>query len=209
MDKVTVAILAGGTSKRFGSEKALADFQGNPLITHMVNIARNISSEIIIVVSDEVQEANLREVVQGVRVVVDPPSDVKCALAGALTAFEYTLTPYTLLLPVDTPLASVELLRMMVRMSSGHGAVVPSWPSGYIEPLHSVYLAEHAYYHGLKVMEEGSRKMSDMLDVVQNVLFVSTETLKQFDPDLDTFVNINTLKELRTAERKNSKKRGR
>ncbi len=209
MDKVTVAILAGGTSKRFGSEKALADFQGKPLITHMVNIARNISSEIIIVVSDEVQEANLREVVQGVRVVVDPPSDVKCALAGALTAFEYTLTPYTLLLPVDTPLASVELLRMMVRMSSGHGAVVPSWPSGYIEPLHSVYLAEHAYYHGLKVMEEGSCKMSDMLDAVQNVLFVSTETLKQFDPDLNTFVNINTLKELRTAERKNSKKRGR
>ncbi len=209
MEKVTVAILAGGTSKRFGSEKALADFQGKPLITHMVNIARNISSEIIIVVSDEVQEAKLREVVQGVRVVVDPPSEVKCALAGALTAFEYTLTPHTLLLPVDTPLASVDLLRIMVRMSSGHGAVVPSWPSGYIEPLHSVYLTEHAYYHGLKVMEKGSRKMSDMLDAVQNVLFVSTETLKQFDPDLDTFVNINTLKELKTAERKNSKKRGR
>lgn len=209
MEKVTVAILAGGTSKRFGSEKALADFQGKPLITHMVNIARNISSEIIIVVSDEVQEAKLREVVQGVRVVVDPPSEVKCALAGTLTAFEYTLTPHTLLLPVDTPLASVDLLRMMVRMSSGHGAVVPSWPSGYIEPLHSVYLTEHAYYHGLKVMEKGSRKMSDMLDAIQNVLFVSTETLKQFDPDLDTFVNINTLKELKTVERKNSKKRGR
>jgi molybdopterin-guanine dinucleotide biosynthesis protein A len=209
MEKVTVAILAGGTSKRFGSEKALAEFQGNPLITHMVNIARNLSPEIIIVVSDEVQEANLRAVVQGVKVVVDPPGDIKCALTGALTAFEYTLTSHTLLLPVDTPLASVDLLRTIVRMSSGHGAVVPSWPSGNIEPLHSIYLAEHAYYHGLKVMEKGNHKMSDMLDVLQNVLFVSTETLKQFDPDLDTFVNFNTLKDLKTAERKNSKKRGR
>jgi molybdopterin-guanine dinucleotide biosynthesis protein A len=209
MEKVTVSILAGGTSKRFGSEKALANFHDKPLITHMVGIARKLSSEIIVVVSDDVQEAKLGEVLQGVRVVVDPPGGVKCALVGALTAFEYTLTPYTLLLPVDTPLASNELLRMMIRMSSGHGAVVPSWPSGYIEPLHSVYLAEHAYYHGLKVMENGSYKMSDMLDALQNVLYVSTETLKQFDTDLDTFVNFNTLKDLKTAERKNSKKRGR
>jgi molybdopterin-guanine dinucleotide biosynthesis protein A len=209
MEEVTVAILAGGTSKRFGSEKALADFHGKPLIAHMVNIARKLSSEIIVVVSDEVQEAKLRSVVQGVRVVVDPPSGIKCALAGALTAFEYTLTSHTLLLPVDTPLASVDLLRIIVQMRSGHGAVVPSWPSGYIEPLHSVYLAEHAYYHGLKIMEKGRQKMSDMLDALQNVLFVSTETLKQFDPNLDTFVNFNTLKDLKTAERKNSKKRGR
>ncbi|MGY5856522.1 MAG: molybdenum cofactor guanylyltransferase [Candidatus Thorarchaeota archaeon] len=209
MEKVTVAILAGGSSKRFCSEKALADFQGSPLISHMVNIAKKLSSEIMIVVSDEEQEAKLREVVPSVRVVVDPPSDVKCALAGALTAFEYTLTQYTLLLPVDTPLASVELLRMMIRMSSGHGAVVPSWPSGYIEPLHSVYLAEHAYYHGLKVMEEGRYKMSDMLDALKNVLYISTETLKQFDPDMDTFVNFNTPKDLKNAERKVSKKRGR
>ncbi len=209
MEKVTVAILAGGTSKRFGSEKALADFQGNPLISHMVNIAKKLSSEIMIVVSDEVQEEKLREVIPSVRVVVDPPSDVKCALAGALTAFEYTLTQHTLLLPVDTPLASVDLLQMLIRLSSGHGAVVPSWPSGYIEPLHSVYLAEHAYYHGLKVMEDGHNKMSDMLDALKNVVFVSTETLKQFDPDLDTFVNFNTPKDLKNAERKVSKKRGR
>jgi molybdopterin-guanine dinucleotide biosynthesis protein A len=209
MEEITIAILAGGTSKRFGSEKAFADFQGKPLVAHMVNIARKLSSEILVVVSDETREAKLRSVVQGIRVVVDPPSDVKCALVGALTAFEYTLTSHTLLLPVDAPLANVELLRMIVRMRSGHGAVVPSWPSGYIEPLHSVYLAEHAYYHGLRVMKKGNHKMSDLLDALQNVLFVSTEALKQFDPNLDTFVNFNTLKDLKKAERISSKKHGR
>ena len=209
MEEVTVAILAGGSSKRFGSEKALAEFRGKPLITHMVDIARKLSSESIIVVSDDVQEAKLRDMVKGVRVVVDPPGDVKCALAGALTAFEYSLTPYTLLLPVDSPLASVDLLRMLLHMSSGHGAVVPSWPSGYIEPLHSVYLAEHAYFHGLKVMEKKQYRMRNMLDALQNVLFVSTETLKQFDSRLDTFVNFNTLKDLKAAERGSSKKHSR
>ncbi|MGY5864955.1 MAG: molybdenum cofactor guanylyltransferase [Candidatus Thorarchaeota archaeon] len=201
MEKVTVAILAGGTSKRFGSEKALAEFRGNPLVAHMVDIARKLSSEIMIVVSDENQEETLRNVVPDVRIVVDPPSETKCALVGSLTAFEYTLTKHVLLLPVDTPLASTELLRMLLRMCEGHGAVVPSWPSGYIEPLHSVYLAEHAYYHGLKVMEEGQYKMRDLLDRLQSVLYVSTETLKQFDKDLSTFTNFNTPKELQAAEK--------
>ncbi len=202
MEKVTVAILAGGTSKRFGSEKAVAEFRGQPLITHMVDVARKLSSEIMIVVSDESQEEKLREVVPNIRIVVDPPSDTKCALVGALTAFEYTLTSHVLLLPVDTPLASTELLRMLMRMSPGHGAVVPSWPSGYIEPLHSVYLAEHAYFHGLKVMEKDLHKMRDLLDRLQSVLYVSTETLKQFDSDLSTFTNINTPKDLKGAEKK-------
>jgi len=206
MEKVTVAILAGGTSKRFGSEKSLAEFQGKPLVTHMVDIARKLSSEIMIVVSDKSQEATLRNMVPDVRIVVDPPNETKCALAGSLTAFEHTLTKHVLLLPVDSPLASTELLRMLLRMCEGHGAVVPSWPSGYIEPLHSVYLAEHAYYHGLKVMEEGQHKMRDLLDRLRSVLYVSTETLKQFDKDLSTFTNFNTPKELKAAERTSPRK---
>ncbi|TET09060.1 MAG: molybdenum cofactor guanylyltransferase [Candidatus Thorarchaeota archaeon] len=206
MEKTTVAILAGGSAKRFGSEKALAEFQGRPLIAHMVDVAQKLSSEIMIVVSDETQEENLRGIVSDVRIVVDPPSEIKSALAGALTAFEYTLTSHVLLLPIDTPLANTELLKMLIRMSPGHGAVVPAWPSGYIEPLHSVYLAEHAYFHGLKVMAEGLHRMRALLDRLHSVLFVSTETLKQFDSDLNTFTNINTPKELRAAERKSPRK---
>jgi molybdopterin-guanine dinucleotide biosynthesis protein A len=206
MEKATVAILAGGDSKRFGSEKALAEFHGRPLISHMVEIARKLSSEILIVVSDEKQEEILRTIVPDVQIVVDPPGEVKCALVGALTAFEYTNTKHVLLLPVDAPLANAELLRLLLSMCDGHGAIVPSWPSGYIEPLHSVYLAEHAYYHGLKVMEEGQHKMRDLLDRLQSVLYISTETLTQFDSDLRTFTNFNTPKELKDAERKSSRK---
>jgi molybdopterin-guanine dinucleotide biosynthesis protein A len=67
-------------------------------------------------------------------------------------------------------------------------------------------MAEHAYFHGLKVMEEGLYKLLELLDRLHSVLFVSTETLKQFDSDLNTFTNINTPKELRAAERKSPRK---
>ncbi|MDH4213125.1 MAG: molybdenum cofactor guanylyltransferase [Candidatus Thorarchaeota archaeon] len=201
MTDVTVAILAGGNSKRFGSEKALANFHDRPLISHMLDIARKVSGNILIVLSDNAQLEKIKPYVKIGRTVVDPEGSTKSALSGAITAFEYAGTEHTLLLPIDAPLAKPHLLKVLVEMSPTHGAVVPSWPSGYIEPLHSVYLTEHAYYHGMKVTESGSYKMSSMLEHLQNVLYVSTETLKQFDAKLETFKNFNTLRDLKAAER--------
>ncbi len=207
MNDITVAILAGGTSKRFGSDKALAEFLGKPLISHMLGIASRISSNILIVASDEKQEGNLKPHVKKAMIVTDPEGEPKCALTGAITAFEYSETKHVLLLPVDSPLAEPELLKLLVHLKTGHGAVIPSWPSGYIEPLHSVYHAEHAYSHGLEVIESGLRRMQDLLDRLHHILYVSTETLKQFDPDLDTFVNFNTLQDLKNSEHKKKKQR--
>jgi molybdopterin-guanine dinucleotide biosynthesis protein A len=206
MKDITVAILAGGSSKRFGSDKALAEFQGKPLISHMLDIARKVSSTILVAVSDEEQEKTLKPFVKSTKIVIDPEGEPKCALTGAITAFEHTETTHVILLPVDAPLAKPDLLKMLIQLIPGHGAIVPSWPSGYIEPLHSVYHAEHAYARGLEVMEKGSRKMSDLLDRIQHVLYVSTETLNQFDPELSTFVNFNTPKELKDVERKMKQK---
>jgi len=206
MKDITVAIIAGGESKRFGSMKALAEFQGKPLISHMLDIAQQITSTILVVISDEEQEEKLKPLVKTAQIVTDPEGEPKCALTGALTAFEHTETSHTLLLPVDAPLVEPNLLKMLIRLSPGHGAVVPSWPSGYIEPIHSVYLAEHAYILGLDVMEKGLLRMRDLLDRLQNVLYVSTETLNQFDPELNTFMNFNTAQELKSAERKRKQK---
>lgn len=167
----------------------------------MLDIARKVSGNILIVLSDNAQLEKIKPYVKIGRTVVDPEGSTKSALSGAITAFEYAGTEHTLLLPIDAPLAKPHLLKVLVEMSPTHGAVVPSWPSGYIEPLHSVYLTEHAYYHGMKVTESGSYKMSSMLEHLQNVLYVSTETLKQFDAKLETFKNFNTLRDLKAAER--------
>ncbi|MFW9845184.1 MAG: molybdenum cofactor guanylyltransferase [Candidatus Thorarchaeota archaeon] len=198
---LTVAILAGGNSARFKSEKSLAKFKGRPLVSHMIDIADRISKKVLVVVSNEEKGQTLQDYVGGARIVSDPEGAIRCALTGALTAFEYTDTDYVLLLPVDTPLASISLLKTLHQLCQGHGAVVPSWPSGYIEPLHSVYLSEHAYSQGLQVIDEGRYRMKDLLDRMRNVLYVSTMILEKFDPNLATFSNANTERELRALEK--------
>lgn len=196
MKDIGIAILAGGASKRFGSQKALALFRGRPLIAHMISIARDLSDSVIVVVSSNSQADEIVEYVEDFPVHVDPDDSVSCALTGTLTAFEYASTGYTQLLPVDAPLVNPDVMRLLERLAPGHGAVVPSWPSGYIEPLHAVYDSEHAYALGLQVMDQGLRRMSDLLDRLRNVLYVSTEAMKQFDPHLETFTNINNIQDL-------------
>ncbi|MCF2137494.1 MAG: molybdenum cofactor guanylyltransferase [Candidatus Thorarchaeota archaeon] len=199
--QLTVAILAGGDSTRFTTDKALAQFRGRPLLQHMLAIAHQVSSNVIVVVSSEDQADRFRPLVGSVKIVSDPEGTEKCALTGALTAFEYVGSPFTLLLPVDTPLANVPLLKALYDLRGTHSAIVPSWPEGYVEPLHAVYRTETAYARGLGIFEQGDRKMQALLDVLPNVLYISTLVLKEFDPDLRTFANINTEQDLRRLER--------
>ncbi|MDF1538099.1 MAG: molybdenum cofactor guanylyltransferase [Candidatus Thorarchaeota archaeon] len=200
LDNVTVAILAGGGSSRFGSEKSLALFKGKPLISHMFSIAKGLASHVIIVASNDSQQTSLSEIVPDIDIVMDDDASEKCALNGAITAFEHSESDYTLLLPVDTPLASKELLETILNLREGHGAVVPAWPNGYTEPLHSVYSTEHAYNKGIEVMETGQKRMQNLLDSLTNVLYVQTEILRMFDEHLRTFDNANTPYELKRLE---------
>lgn len=200
-NNLTVAIIAGGDSTRYGSEKATVLFEEKPLISHMLQIARKLTPNILVVLSDLEQKKRLDGLLDGVMVATDHESSVKSVLNGTLTAFEFSETKYTLLLPVDTPLANIDLLLMLIQLSDGHGAVVPRWPNGNIEPLHAVYLSEHAYSHGLDVLESGKKRMKNLLDSLTNVLYVSTEVLKQFDPKLLTFENINTLSDMKRIKK--------
>ncbi|MGY5875859.1 MAG: molybdenum cofactor guanylyltransferase [Candidatus Thorarchaeota archaeon] len=208
MDKsrFTVAVIAGGDSRRYKSEKALAKFRNRTLLEHMVEIGRTMTDNVLVIVSDDEQKERFGAYIDSDRIKTDPEDSVKCALTGALTAFEFTETQHVLLLPVDSPLANVRLLRSLVGLADSHGAVVPSWPNGYIEPLHSVYLAEHAYKKGLEVVENGKTKMRDFLEALSNVLYISTEVLKVHDPELKTFSNINTERDLRELQKQTNQR---
>ena len=45
---LTVAIQAGGTSRRMGQDKALSPFLGQPLIQHVVNRLSSLAAEIMV-----------------------------------------------------------------------------------------------------------------------------------------------------------------
>ncbi|MGC8895729.1 MAG: molybdenum cofactor guanylyltransferase [Candidatus Bathyarchaeia archaeon] len=196
----SAVILAGGFSRRFGQDKGLLPLANKPLIEHVLNAISRIVDEKIVVVSSEAQAENYARVVGSkVKIFVDD-DNVQSPLVGALKGFKEALNEYALLLPCDTPLISKDILSLLLDLCPNKNAVIPRWPNGYIEPLQAVYCTKPALEAAKKALSEGKMNMQSMVDKLRGVRYVSTLVLRQLDPELKSFFNVNTPMDLRKAE---------
>ncbi|MBX5320380.1 MAG: molybdenum cofactor guanylyltransferase [Candidatus Bathyarchaeota archaeon] len=199
MDKSAI-ILAGGFSKRFGSDKGLVPLVNKPLIRHVLDAVSGIVEEEIVVVSSKEQAEKFAKVLSvNVKVVVDK-SSLQSPLVGALTGFEIAVGEYALLLPCDAPLVSRYALSLLLDLCVGKNAVIPRWPNGYVEPLHAVYQVKPALEAAENALKKGRLDMRSMIERLRRIRYVSTLVFQQLDPELKMFFNINTPLDLKRAE---------
>ena len=199
MEKSAV-ILAGGFSRRFGQDKGLLPLANKPLIEHVLDAIDKIVDEKIVVVSSKTQAENYTKVLDSkVKVFIDD-DNVQSPLVGALKGFKEASNEYALLLPCDTPLLSKDVLSLLLDLCPNKNAVIPRWPNGYIEPLQAVYCTKPALEAAKKALSEGKLNMQSMVDKLRGVRYISTLVLRQLDPELKSFFNVNTPMDLRKAE---------
>jgi len=197
----SVIILAGGKSARLGMEKGLVKLAGKPLIIHVLNRIENVSDEIIVVVSSEAQKEAFGEILEDkARLVVDK-YEVKSPLVGALTGFEVASGEKSLLLPCDTPFISRDVASFLLEVCKRKAAAIPRWPDGKIEPLQAAYDTKMGFESAKEALEEGKLDLRSMISKLRGVRYISTLVIKEFDPKLLTFFNINTPLDIKKAER--------
>lgn len=200
MDKSAI-VLAGGFSSRLGQDKGLLPLMNKPLVKHILDIIDTIVDERIVVVSSKSQaESYMKVAGSSVKILIDK-LNIQSPLVGALTGFKEAMGRYTLLLSCDTPFVSKNVLSLLFDLSPNKNAVIPRWPNGYIEPLQAVYCTNPALEAAEKALGEGKLNMRSMVDKLRGVRYVSTLVLKQLDPELETFFNVNTPLDLKRAER--------
>ena len=193
-------ILAGGFSRRFGSDKGLTLLADKPLIRHVLDAVGNIVEEKIVVASSKMQaEAFTKVLGLNVKVAVDK-WEMQSPLVGALTGFSEAHSEYALLLPCDTPLISKDALALILELCIGKNAVIPRWPNGYIEPLQAAYRVKPALEASERALMEGRLDMRSMIEKLGGIRYISTLVLQQLDPELKMFFNINTPLDLKKAE---------
>ena len=192
-------VLAGGSSSRFGEDKGVVKLAGKPLISHVVDAVRGIVDETIVVTSSAERVAKYKQLVPScVKFVLDT-RESKGPLIGALTGFGVANGAYALVMPFDTPFMSRDIVSLLFELCVGRSAVIPRWPNGQIEPLHSVYQVALALAAAEAAVAEGRLDMRGMIERLRGVRFVSTLAIQEFDPELKSFFNINTLLDLKRA----------
>ena len=183
-------ILAGGKSSRFGSNKALADFSGRPLIEHVAEVITGIFSTCLLVTNTPETYEFLDLPMTGDLYPGSGP------LAGIHAALRHVEQERVFVVACDMPNLNAGLIRYLCDIAENedeYDAVIP-WPESGPEPLHGVY-----HRRALPVIEEsldtGERKIGAVLEKLR-VRRVRQEDILARVPDLRVFTNINQVDDL-------------
>jgi molybdopterin-guanine dinucleotide biosynthesis protein A len=184
---LTVAVLAGGRSSRMGTDKSFVPLLGKTLIQHVLDRVAGLGASTMLVTNRPDDYA-----------VLELPmfTDVlphRGSLGGLYTALTYSPTPYTLCVACDMPFLNPALLAHLASLREGYDVIVPRIGDN-LEALHAVY-SKRCLEPIRTRIEQDRLKVIGFYDAVQ-VQYVEEATIRRFDPDLRSFVNVNTPDEL-------------
>jgi len=189
-------ILAGGQSRRMGRDKALLPLPGAehvPFISHLATLLLKVCAEVVLVTRDADQSAAYAPYLSpSVRVVADqvPAIGPLMGLASGLHAIQ---SSHALVTAVDTPFLQPALLAFLLAQPLDNRLLVP-----LVEAIPQVLLAvyPHAVLPTIEAcLREGRRDPRSLLRIVPT-RFIEEALLRQVDPDLRSFFNVNTPDEL-------------
>ena len=109
-------VLAGGRSSRMGSEKALIELAGEPLVAHAIRILRKAGLTVWI--------AGARSPLDCYAQVVPDTEPDRGPLGGICTALAFTAAKRAIFLPVDMPLLPAALVLLLLEAARGEDTLV-------------------------------------------------------------------------------------
>jgi len=181
---VSVAILAGGQSKRMGRNKALLTVGGQLLIERVINRVQPLTDDLIVSTNSPKKYAHF-----GLRCVVDVYPN-KAALGGIYSALRAAHYPHVLVVACDMPLLNKALLQYLIDLASTVDAVVPIVNPPHPEALHAVYSKKSIPAVEI-LLKNNDLRVSHLFDNI-SVRYVDRNEIAPFDPEFLSFVNVNT-----------------
>jgi molybdopterin-guanine dinucleotide biosynthesis protein A len=193
-------ILAGGRGRRMGMvEKALLEFEGKTILERLLENLFRVVDEVILSVRDTSQKEKLMPVREKfpdreIRFCFDTLEDAG-PLEGIRAGLLESGSEHSFVCAGDMPFVNPEVVELLFEKASGHGAALPKWDDRMFEPLHAVY-SKKMIPEIEKAFEKGKHSVLTPVFAMQNVFFVEVSEIREIDPELRTFANINTVEDL-------------
>jgi molybdopterin-guanine dinucleotide biosynthesis protein A len=188
-------ILAGGRGSRLGyREKALLDINGKPLLAYVIESLEKVVDNIIISVRDRTQGELLESQFPGFAFAYDMHKNTG-PLAGILSGLILSRDEFCFIAACDMPFINDKVVRMLFQKSEFYDAAIPRWKDGFLEPLHAVYRCEPMILETKKAIERGETIILSPVFKLK-INYVDINEIKKLDPELKTFMNINTREDM-------------
>ncbi len=183
---MTGVVLAGGESRRMGTDKAFLKVNGMPMVERVIGTLRSVCDHIIVVTNSPEPYARM-----GVDVTADAFSD-RGALVGIYSGLLRSRSDRSMVVACDMPFLNAALIEYMTRVAGEYDVVLPR-VGEFIEPLHAVYrkaLLPVIEYH----LRSDRRRIRDIFPGLR-IRHITEDEIDRFDPARRSFLNLNTRKE--------------
>ena len=180
-------VLAGGASRRFGTDKTRAAVDGVPMLQRVVDVARPLVDELVVVgpwAPEGVRHQFESEAHRG-------------PLAGMLVGLQAVSAPHALVLAADHPVIRPELLELLLQRGHQGDAVVPTGPDGP-QPLVAVY-DRRVLAAAQELVDGGERRLMALLDAIDTV-WLTPDDWRTVDPDGASFRDVDRPGDLAAVE---------
>lgn len=200
--RLSVAIQAGGESRRMGESKALVGFLGRPLIMRVIERVAPVADEIVITTNEWERLRFLHDAYPHLDIRLVPDEcDVRGALPGLLTAFRAARFPLVAVVACDMVFASADLIaREYGMLCDSQADICIPCDKNTIEPFHALYRREACLAACERMVSQGCMSPRSLLDGLEAVKIDRTR-LVAASPQAHCLVNANTPEELAAAER--------
>ncbi|TRO79295.1 formate dehydrogenase accessory sulfurtransferase FdhD [Trichloromonas acetexigens] len=183
---VSAVILAGGESRRMGSDKSLLPWHGGRFIEHIHRLLDELFDEVIIV-------TNSPGLYDSIPCRKEPDIYYKQgSLAGIHSGLCHARNERIFVVACDMPFLSEEVIRALCACDRQAEVVIPRSEWG-LEPLHACY-AKSCLPAIEAVLDAGKKRIVGFFPEVR-VVEVAAAELKKIDPEGLSFRNINTPEE--------------
>lgn len=190
---MTGIILAGGENRRMSTNKAFLKIGEEPLIERILRVFSGLFEDVIIVTNNPELYVSYDVILVGDLIKKKGP------MAGIYSGILNAKNTYSFTVACDMPFLNRSLISFMMGFVNDNDIVAPRL-KGLIEPLHAIYsksclplIESYLNYEkkGLKDLPEGCK-----------VRYVEEDEIMAIDPEMRSFININTPDDLKRVTEK-------
>lgn len=192
--EVTGIILAGGQSKRMGTNKAFVRLNGKPLIDYALDALNKVTPNVILSAGTESLNYKNLPAVKDVFPGCGP-------MGGIYSALRFSNTELNLVLSCDMPFISADMLNFLVEKATEYKSDVtlPIDEEGYFQPLCAVYRKSMIPCFEQAILRQ-ELKLKWMIEKVNFRIIAIENTNKSYNSK--TFLNMNTPEMIKQTEKK-------
>jgi len=185
IELITGIVLAGGRSRRMGTDKSLMKLNGKSMIEYSIDALKPLCHNVVISSNNFIYDFT------GCEVWPDELPD-QAPIVGIYSCLKRSTTAINIILSCDIPLMNTAMLEYLLKNFESHDITVPVHGNGLIEPLCGIY--KQSSMEVLKeFIDQGNFSLKDCIRAASHRLISIDPQLPFFSENM--FLNINTIED--------------